>query len=154
MNGNIIGIVNEQTSKGGASPTRHLGSSRSLLREGAMVLTMVNRLADRRFCEEKGDGFSGGGAQPTQALSASRNSCLVLRNATHRQARALDWDHPTPWVIVGRALCFAISNESLWVLNRGTDMSPTLLPPWDQCSLCVWELSSHGYQAVAPNNHC
>jgi hypothetical protein len=50
------------------------------------MLTMVNRLADRRFCEEKGDGFSGGGAQPTQALSAGRNSCLVLRNATHRPA--------------------------------------------------------------------
>jgi hypothetical protein len=33
MNGNEIVIVNEQTSKGGTSPTRHLGSSRSFLGE-------------------------------------------------------------------------------------------------------------------------
>jgi hypothetical protein len=60
-----------------------------------MMLTMVNRLADRRFCEEKGDGFSGGGAQPTQALSASRiPASPYVTQLTGRQARALDGTTP------------------------------------------------------------
>jgi hypothetical protein len=49
MNGKEIGIVNEQTSKGGTSPTRHLGSSRILLGEGIINTYYDDRLTDRRF---------------------------------------------------------------------------------------------------------
>jgi hypothetical protein len=52
MNGKKLGIVNEQTSKGRTSPTRHLGSSRSFPGRGTInaYSTMMKSLTD---CEER-----------------------------------------------------------------------------------------------------